>query len=295
MAGAVSRDLTEVRRAFAAELVRDNGLTLAGLEGAFARVPREEFLGPGPWLALDPHGYRSTPDGDPRRLYRDVTVAIDPGRLLNNGSPGLLARLIEALAPAEGARVLHIGCGRGYYTAILAELVGRSGRVRAVELDPELAPVARRSLRRYPQVEVVHGDGVEHPEEMVDAILVNAGVTHPRLRWIHGLAPGGRMVLPLTGVRPDRAHVRRLLGTHAGRFLALRRQREGFHARFLEPCGITPLVGGREPESMRRLRASFARGGFEEVRSLRVDRHMEEESCWLHAEEFCLSRSEAAC
>ena len=49
-------------------------------------MPRENFLGPGPWLTLHaPEGYVSTPDGNPARLYTDIPIALDPGRLLNRG------------------------------------------------------------------------------------------------------------------------------------------------------------------------------------------------------------------
>jgi protein-L-isoaspartate(D-aspartate) O-methyltransferase len=53
-----------------------------------------------------------------------VLVAIDEKRLLNNGQPSFLAILIEALALQEGDHVVHVGCGTGYYSAILAEFVG---------------------------------------------------------------------------------------------------------------------------------------------------------------------------
>jgi protein-L-isoaspartate(D-aspartate) O-methyltransferase len=53
-----------------------------------------------------------------------VLVAIDEKRLLNNGPPSFLAILIEALALQEGDHVVHVGCGTGYYSAILAEFVG---------------------------------------------------------------------------------------------------------------------------------------------------------------------------
>ena len=92
--------------------------------------------------------YQTTPDADARHLYRDVPVAIDAARLVNNGAPSLLAFLINALAQREGEHVLHVGCGTGYYTAILAEIVGPSGRVTALEIDENLAGViCSRSAR----------------------------------------------------------------------------------------------------------------------------------------------------
>src|SRR6516162_1121471 len=64
---------------------------------AFAAVPRERFLGPGPWRILagrriaDTNGYVLTPDDNPRWLCHDVLVAIDPARHLNNGQPSFWA------------------------------------------------------------------------------------------------------------------------------------------------------------------------------------------------------------
>jgi len=90
--------LDQARRAFAEELEAVAHLETPELVDAFARVPREAFLGAGPWqigraLDLD-RPYRTTIDADPRRIYHDVLVAIDPVRQLNNGQPSSLARWI---------------------------------------------------------------------------------------------------------------------------------------------------------------------------------------------------------
>ena len=67
------------RERFAREVTAARGVTSTRVIDAFARVPREDFLGPGPWLTLpDDRGYRSTPDADPVHVYVDVAVAIDP-------------------------------------------------------------------------------------------------------------------------------------------------------------------------------------------------------------------------
>ena len=121
----------------------------AALVQALATVPHEHFLGPGPWqiAAPTPSGtYRTTEDANLRHLYHKVVVAIDATRHLNNGQPGFLALLIEALEPQRGDRVVHIGCGLGYYTAIVAAVVGPAGSVTAIELDPTLAAQAGTNL-----------------------------------------------------------------------------------------------------------------------------------------------------
>jgi protein-L-isoaspartate(D-aspartate) O-methyltransferase len=131
-----------------------SNLRSAALVQAFATVPRERFLAPGPWqiVAPGPPGtYRTSDDADPRHLYHNVVVAIDATRHLNNGQPGFLAVLLEALELQWGDHVVHIGCGLGYYTAIMAEVVGPAGAVTAIELDPTLAAQAGTNLRDWPQ------------------------------------------------------------------------------------------------------------------------------------------------
>src|ERR1700738_1748604 len=71
--------------------------------------------------------------------------------------PSLHAALIAAPAPQPGEHVLHIGVGVGYYTAILAELVGATGRVTAIEYDAELAARATANFAQTPHARVVHG------------------------------------------------------------------------------------------------------------------------------------------
>src|SRR3984893_2223492 len=123
-------------------------------------------------------------------------IGILPKRNLSNGQPSLHAALIAAAAPQPGEHVLHIGVG--YYTAILAELVGATGRVTAIEYDAELAARATANLAQTPHVRVVHGDGTRIAFEPADVIYVNAGATRPADAWLDRLKEGGRLILPLT-------------------------------------------------------------------------------------------------
>ena len=104
-------------------------------------------------------------------------IGILPKRNLNNGQPSLHAALIAAAAPQPREHVLHIGVGVGYYTAILAELVGATGRVTAIEFDAELAARATANLAQH--VRAVHGDGTRIAFAPADVIYVNAGATRP--------------------------------------------------------------------------------------------------------------------
>ncbi|MGH7114850.1 MAG: protein-L-isoaspartate O-methyltransferase family protein, partial [Stellaceae bacterium] len=101
----------------------------------------------------------TTPSADPVYLYINSVIGILPERNLNNGEPSLHAALIASAAPREGEHVVHVGAGVGYYTAILAELVGPSGKVTVIELDQTLAIQCRTNLSGNTNVRVVAGDG----------------------------------------------------------------------------------------------------------------------------------------
>ncbi len=285
-------ELDATRRRYAEELAGRLALRSKRLVEALATVAREDFVGPGPWLTLRaPEGYVSTPDADPARLYADIPIALDPGQLLNNGAPSLVAALVDALEIEEGQHVVHIGAGTGYYSAILGAMVGPSGRVTAVELDRGFAARARRNLAPWPQVTLVAGDGTRQAADSADAILVSAGCTHPKPFWLDGLLPGGRLLIPLTGFRPPPPAAR--FGRNlAGRALLVHRRGDRFAARFLIGMGISFCHGARDLIHERLLVESFRAGGASGVRSLVRFAHPRDGKCWLHAPEFCLSRRE---
>jgi protein-L-isoaspartate(D-aspartate) O-methyltransferase len=274
----------EARRRYAEELIYTAHLTSPAVIEAFARVPRERFLGPGPWRIYQSsaRSYWTTADADPRHLYHDVLVAIDEARRLNNGQPSFLAFLIQALDVREGDHAVHVGAGTGYFTAILAELVGPSGRVTATEVDADLALRSRSNLADRPNVVVLHADGGDHDPGPADAIMINAGATHARPVWLDALRPGGRMLLPLTGP----------LG-HGG-VLKVVRGDAGYAATWVSSIAIFPCAGARDEATAVLLRDAFLGGGGDAVRSLRRDPHERESTCWLHREGFCLSTAQPA-
>jgi protein-L-isoaspartate(D-aspartate) O-methyltransferase len=279
--------LHPTRSRYAEALRKIAGLRSEALVRAFASVYREDYLGPGPWRILEPGnlggGYQTTPDDNPAHLYRNVLVAIDEKRHLNNGEPAGLARWLDALDVAPGDRVLHIGCGVGYYTAILAEVVGPLGHVAGVEAYGELAVQAGRNLGRYANVEVVYADGSTCDVGSRDVIFVNAGATHPMPIWLDRLRPGGRLLLPLTVALPG-------IAAGAGQMLKVVRNASAYSARFVSPVGIFHCTGARTDAANERLKAAYLRGNEGSVRRLRRDDHPEGEGCWLHGEGFCLSQ-----
>jgi len=270
--------LADLRAAFAAQLARDSNVEDARLIGAFAAVPREAFLGAGPWHLLREDGYAITPGDDPALVYVNSCVALDPARGINNGEPGLHIGLIAQLAPRPGDHLVQVGVGGGYYTAIIARLVQPGGRVTAIEYDPELAGLAAANLAGTPNVAVICGDGTRYDFDAADGIYVNAGATRPISAWLDRLRQGGRLVMMLTG------------DNSWGQILKVTRTAGGFEAALLGSCGFIACVNGRDAASEAALSAALAAGDTRSVRSLRRDAHAADESCWLHGEGHCLSR-----
>ena len=178
-------ELAIVRRAYAKHVLANADVDDARVEAAFAAVRREHFLGAGPWPMLRwPRRYVPTPSDDPVYLYQDALVGIIPERVLNNGQPWLHAMLIAAAAPGPGEHVVHIGAGVGYYTAILAHMVGESGRVTAIEFDDGLAERVAANFAGQPSVRALQGDGSQIEFDLADVIYMNAGATRPADIWL---------------------------------------------------------------------------------------------------------------
>src|SRR5215510_2835608 len=95
----MDKDSATVRARFAAEMQAALQLKSDAVIAAFAAVPREAFLGAGPWLVSRDGEYQRTPDDDPAHIYANAFVALDPERELNNGRPYNHARWIDALSP----------------------------------------------------------------------------------------------------------------------------------------------------------------------------------------------------
>ncbi|MDE3154507.1 MAG: methyltransferase domain-containing protein [Acidobacteriota bacterium] len=285
--------LQRLRAWYAEELQLVANLQSEALVAAFAAVPRERFLDGGPWQIWttvsprDPFqpqaGYRTTPDANPAHVYHNVAIALDAGRRLNTGQPATVAAWLDWLAVEPGMTVYHVGTGSGYYTAILAHLVGPHGRIVGVEVDPPLARRAQAALAEYRQVTVVERSAAGFDPGAVDAIFVSAGLTHPPAAWVDHLRAGGRMLLPLTFSLEGSA-----IG--GGGVLAIQRHATQTEARFLPgPVLFYSAADLRTAEANRRLGHAFARGRTETVRSFRRSDHAEDDTCWLHLPDGCLS------
>jgi protein-L-isoaspartate(D-aspartate) O-methyltransferase len=199
-----------------AHLVRATGVSDPRVLEAIEAVPRAGFV---PAAHVD-------------RAYRDEPIPIPHGQVTTQ--PSLVAGMLEALGLRGGERVLEVGTGHGFQTALLARL---AGQVVSVERLAELAEAARRNLERHgvTNVQVLVGDGGAGVPERApfDAIVVSAAFTSVPRPLAEQLAGGGRLVQPIgpggsdevtlfergrTGIERRRAvtlaHFVRLYGAH---------------------------------------------------------------------------------
>ncbi len=150
---------------------------------AMRKVPRHIFV----------------PENVRARAYDDTPLPIGRGQTIS--APHMVAIMCDLLDVKKGDRILEIGAGSGYHSAVLAELTGREGMVIAVERVDELADLARRNLRMagYENVKIVKGDGsLGYPENApYDRINVTCSAPDVPPPLLDQLREGGRMVIPI--------------------------------------------------------------------------------------------------
>jgi protein-L-isoaspartate(D-aspartate) O-methyltransferase len=229
-------NIAEIRSIFARLMAAAGGSADPRLQRAFELVPREAFMGPGPWRLGVYQKYFETPDADPAYLYQNVVVVLDADKGINNGEPFLHATWIAAVSPKAGDTICHIGAGTGYYSAILSVLALPGGSVNAFEVDEGLAEKARDNLRAFESVSVTHGDATQLPLPLSDLIYVNAGVAAPPPSWLNALRPQGRMVFPW---RPSQ---------DVALAIVISRQEAGFSVKPLMNSYFIPCIGAAETD-----------------------------------------------
>jgi len=275
----------EAHRRFYADLVTTSAGAAKNerLKDAFASTPRERFVGPGPWKVFAGSNYVETPTDDAAFLYQDVVVALAPERRINNGEPSLHAISLAALNVKQGEKVLHVGAGTGYYTALLARLTGETGTVVAYEVEHDLAQNAIRNLSDLSNVTVQERSGSEAPLPACDAIYVNAGATAPLDVWLDALRLHGRLLFPLTPADGPGG-----MPGAGGMILVTRTGTDHSDARFVCAAMFVPCFGARDEETAQKLSAAFKRGDSNNVRTLRRN-SKPDDSCWCAGNGWWLS------
>ena len=168
---------------------------------ALDNIPREEFVQP------DQRGY----------AYADTALTLPNGSMMLE--PKIVARMVQGLELGKDDRVLEIGTGSGYATALLATL---GGRVHSYDMDETQLDAARRVLEKlgYKNIELRHGDGLMKNGESYDAIYVGGALRELPEGLRERLNKTGRMVV-VTGHAPVQ------------RCRLIRREGEGFSEKVL--------------------------------------------------------------
>ncbi len=147
---------------------------------AMRKVPRDEFVPPDMRAAA----------------FENGPLPIGYGQTISQ--PYIVALMTDMLAPEPEHRILEIGTGSGYQTAILSQLCSK---VYSVEVVAELGAIAAELFKRlgYHNIEMRIGDGYQGwPEHApYDGIIVTAAATHIPEALVEQLRPGGRMVIPV--------------------------------------------------------------------------------------------------
>jgi protein-L-isoaspartate(D-aspartate) O-methyltransferase len=216
--------LAERRERLVAEVLQTSGVRDERITAALRDVPRHLFL---PHLA-------------PEEAYLDdaiVTKRDAEGQPISSSSqPAIMAIMLDQLTLATGQRVLEIGAGTGYNAALISHIIGPSGAVVSVDIDPDLVETARGHLASagYPGVTVVAADGADGypPGAPYDRVIATVGVSDLAPAWLYQAGPGARIVVPLD-VRGSQLAV------------AFGRAGSGGHwvSRSITPCGFMRMRG----------------------------------------------------
>ncbi len=172
--------------------------------------------------------HRFVPSEHRRLAYEDSALPI--GLAQSISQPYMVAAMTQALELASTSRVLEIGTGSGYQTAVLAEL---AGRVFTIERIARLSHEAQAVLSelKYTNIDFMIGDGSKGwPQEApFDAIMVTAAAAHVPTPLLDQLADGSCLVIPVGGP-PDQD------------LIQLRRDGDAFEERFITRCRFVPLI-----------------------------------------------------
>jgi protein-L-isoaspartate(D-aspartate) O-methyltransferase len=215
-----------LREAMIAELRELGAIRSDSVAAAVGTVPRHLFA---PEEPLE-RAYVSKTILHTKRDERGVAVSMV-------SAPDIQAMMLEQAQLQPGMRVLEIGSG-GYNTALVAELVGESGQVTTVDIDPEVVERARRYLTTtgYGKVNVVLADAASGVRDYApyDCVIATTSAWDIPPAWTEQLAEGGRIVVPL-----------RMRGLT--RSVVFERDRDRLVSKGYELCSFVPMRGVGAP------------------------------------------------
>lgn len=167
-------------------LIQDGWLKTPEIINAFRKIKRIDFL----------------PKGMENLAELNEALPIDCGQTISQ--PLVVAFMLELLEPKKGEKILDIGSGSGWTTALLAEIVGSKGKVIAIEVIPELKEFGEKNIAKYGfaekgTAEFICADGSKgyDKEAPYDKILVSARAEKCFPGWKEQLKASGRIVTPI--------------------------------------------------------------------------------------------------
>jgi len=168
------------------ELIKEGWLKTPEVISAFKKIKRVDFL----------------PEDLKDLAELNEALPINYGQTISQ--PLVVAFMLELLEPKEGEKILDIGSGSGWTSALLGEIVGQKGRVIAIDIVPELKEFGKKNVGKYNFVEkgiveFICADGSKgyEKEAPFDKILVSATAIRIPDSWKKQLKVGGRIVTPI--------------------------------------------------------------------------------------------------
>lgn len=167
-------------------LIDEGWLKTPAIIDAFLHIKREDFV----------------PPDEKDAAYLNAALPIGFGQTISQ--PLVVAFMLELLKPQKGEKILDVGCGSGWTTALIAYLVQPQGKVIGIDIIKELVMFAQKNIEKYQflnkgRVQLIHGDGKLgfKKEAPYDKILVSASSSQIPTELLNQLKTDGRLVIPI--------------------------------------------------------------------------------------------------
>lgn len=203
-------DLAKEKNDLITTLVEQRVLKTQKIIDAFKKVSRENFV--------LPEHVKYAYGNFPLPIYENQTIS----------QPLTVAVITESARPEKGQNILEVGAGSGYQAAILSEIVGKNGRVTALERLHVLAQLAKKNLEEYKNVSVIECDGSAGYENNApyDSIIVSASASHTPEKLVSQLKNKGRLVI-----------------TIGDRLFCITKNKKSLSEEFIGYYSFVPLIG----------------------------------------------------